>query len=186
MPSPAQPRSGVRTPLSERRLAHKLLSHADLRDIRLCECVLSHDMTTNRPFKRVEIAIHVHSLVRPHTEGTSPVIVVTANFTMSARPADTDDSLTGRFIFQLKYFLDDDTPRPLDDASVNAFAKWIGLNNIWPYAREFVQQMTARMGFIPLRLPLYRPEDHDIVTVSSTPDKSTKKRTPKSRRKKRT
>jgi len=34
----------------------------------------------------------------------------------------------------------------------------IGLANAWPYWREFVQSMTARMGLPPLRVPLFRPD----------------------------
>ena len=37
-----------------------------------------------------------------------------------------------------------------------AFAKYNGVFNAWPYWREFVQSMTARLNLPPLTLPVFR------------------------------
>ncbi|MBN1908221.1 MAG: protein-export chaperone SecB [Pirellulales bacterium] len=39
---------------------------------------------------------------------------------------------------------------------MRAFGQIVGVNNAWPYWREFVQSTTTRMGLPPLTMPLMR------------------------------
>jgi len=47
----------------------------------------------------------------------------------------------------------------LSEDNIDAFADKNGLYNCWPYWREFVQSMTAKLGVSTLTLPPFRPED---------------------------
>jgi len=47
------------------------------------------------------------------------------------------------------------TPEPSPEA-LRAFSQTNAVFNAWPYWREFVQNMTARMNLPPLTLPLFR------------------------------
>jgi preprotein translocase subunit SecB len=44
----------------------------------------------------------------------------------------------------------------LDDSSFKSFAELNGTYNAWPYWREFVQNVTSRMGLPPLTIPVFR------------------------------
>ena len=46
----------------------------------------------------------------------------------------------------------------ISDEQVAAFGKMNGIYNAWPYWREYVQSMTARMGFPALTLPVLTGE----------------------------
>jgi hypothetical protein len=47
------------------------------------------------------------------------------------------------------------------------FSQTVGVQNVWPYWREFVQSMPARMGLPPLRMPLLNP-----AQLTFTPDQN--------------
>lgn len=64
------------------------------------------------------------------------LLLVEATFTLSYQLKSRDDILT-------------------DDLSV--FAKINALHNVWPYWREFVQNITMRMGIPPVTLKLKAP-----------------------------
>jgi hypothetical protein len=66
------------------------------------------------------------------------------------------ESLSLEFEFLLTYSLTSD--EGLEGEHLDAFARWIGFNNVWPYAREFIHSTTSRMGLPNVKLPLYRPE----------------------------
>ncbi|MBW3600398.1 MAG: hypothetical protein KY475_24430 [Planctomycetes bacterium] len=44
----------------------------------------------------------------------------------------------------------------LTQTNFDAFAERNGIYNVWPYWREFVQSITARMGLPPLTVPVFR------------------------------
>jgi preprotein translocase subunit SecB len=44
----------------------------------------------------------------------------------------------------------------LDDSTFGSFADLNGTYNAWPYWREFVQNVTSRMGLPPLTIPVFR------------------------------
>ncbi len=47
----------------------------------------------------------------------------------------------------------------LTDENLRAFANTNGVFNAWPYWREFVQNMTVRMGLPPVVAPVFRIRD---------------------------
>jgi preprotein translocase subunit SecB len=86
-------------------------------------------------------------------------ITVTANFDAVARPADDEAKSFLRISasFRLVYGCGD--LEELSDEKLEAFGSVNGVFNAWPYWREFVQNMTARMGLPPLVLPVFRVSD---------------------------
>lgn len=77
----------------------------------------------------------------------------------------------------------------LTDDHFKHFADKNGVFNAWPYWREFVQNMTARMQLPPLTLPTYRfgrrlPEKSTIAGAKKAILATTKKTTKKKSRKK--
>jgi preprotein translocase subunit SecB len=48
------------------------------------------------------------------------------------------------------------TLEKLENDNFEAFGKTNGIYNAWPYWREFVQNMIARMALPPLTIPVFR------------------------------
>lgn len=99
------------------------------------------------------------------------------------RSADDDEpvlSLAARF--QIHYQVGTDVAG--DNA--HAFARIVGMFNVWPFWREFVQSMTNRMGMPSLTIPLMDPSTVAWSETSSgaTPKKAARKKARKSPKKK--
>ena len=56
-----------------------------------------------------------------------------------------------------------------DESSLELFAQTNGTFNLWPYWREFVQSMSARMGLPTITVPSYRVEE--AMTGPGTADR---------------
>ncbi len=59
---------------------------------------------------------------------------------------------------------------------INGFGQVLGLSNVWPFWREFVQSITARMGFPPLTLPIIRPAQMQFTPIADGGEKKAAKR----------
>jgi hypothetical protein len=59
-----------------------------------------------------------------------------------------------RCVYELAYSLEEGCSP--NTSQIDAFKKGNAVFNCWPYVREFVQNITARMGFQPPPLPLLR------------------------------
>ena len=62
--------------------------------------------------------------------------------------------LSIRACLKIKYLIDDTSG--LEDKNIEAFAKTTAIYNAWPYWRELVQNLTCRMGILPIVVPIFR------------------------------
>ena len=87
-------------------------------------------------------------------------ITVCASFTARANIVDGSDSPDPAFHVEAEFLLDYtiSSLEGISDEHLQAFGKMNGIYNAWPYWREYVQSMTARMGFPPLALPVLTGE----------------------------
>jgi hypothetical protein len=142
-----------RPPLSTRRLADKVFRVSDLSTIRLNSCSASNSLDPKSSFHVVKMSIGAHSSLSEADEK----LFVKASFHIQAYPeGDATHSVDIQCEFVLAYELE--SLRGIEEEHIEAFTKWIGINNAWPYAREFVQSTAARMDAPTLRMPLYKPE----------------------------
>jgi hypothetical protein len=157
-----------RVPLSQRRLAQPVLSRADLKDIRLLGCVAKHNLRSGLPGP--DTTFHVQLSVQCQTipATTDKLLSVKSTFTLTGHPSGIEtEKLEIVCSFLILYELT--SMDGLTNDNYDAFTKWIGLNNVWPYAREFIHETSTRMGLQPLKLPLYRPELPDAgIGLTST------------------
>lgn len=127
-----------------RRVSADLLSDIDLLDD---SAVLSYSHVVEHHFT-------------PGTNDGPGALRVQVSFTVRVDAGiEGHQALDLRCTFDVRYGL----PTEVPDAVVpnfGAFAKTNTLIHVWPYFREFVQSMTARMGLPPLPLPLFRITDH--------------------------
>jgi preprotein translocase subunit SecB len=82
-------------------------------------------------------------------------VIIPAQFNITAFVKETGESLFEfKFIYNLYYELPID--KTYDDIYLEEFAKVNAPINIWPYAREMASNLTSRMGFPALYIPLYK------------------------------
>lgn len=57
----------------------------------------------------------------------------------------------------------------LEPSHLEAFSLTNGIYNAWPYWREFVREMTARMGLKPITVPVFRFADKTVFRFEGEP-----------------
>lgn len=78
-------------------------------------------------------------------------MTIDVTFTVDSKGAANDEpGFNLVFTFRILYSIDADY-EPADDLIKELMHRNVPIN-IWPYAREFVSSMTARMGLLPLFL----------------------------------
>ncbi|MFI6762456.1 hypothetical protein ACIBF5_25305 [Micromonospora sp. NPDC050417] len=89
----------------------------------------------------------------------------------TANPDNSETSDLARLSFKLGSLYrveagDRVAPQP---SELESYARTTGTLSLYPYAREFVQSMTARMGFPPLTLAPFRLPYPDVSTAPAEP-----------------
>jgi len=147
-----------------RQIAARLGGRAELLDVRLTSSS-AELLSMPASEKRLSFDAEVAPGARRAGEGA---FVVEVSFTVairleSADPVgagpDTGEGTERENVARLScgfaalYAVDADGPR---DDELDAFARTTGVFALYPYARSWVQDTTARMGLPPLTLPVYR------------------------------
>jgi hypothetical protein len=159
---------------------------ADLRDVRLFEAALKFngfpgessltweiEMTPTTSYEEgddyfvleVEYSVHVRTPAE-ETDNRDPSDEVIASI---------DFRLAALYSLEIPEGKPNPTTAELDD-----YAKTMGMMAVYPYAREFVQNLTSRMGLPPLTLSTFRLPYPDTSSTPSEPTGATAKPPPKS------
>ena len=152
------PKKVARTPKKIRassaaRAAQKHVGSVHLRFIRLVDSVTKIIVSNGESPTEVKIELKAGHAIRE--DGDLHVIGVHVNATVVGLPpglAELDDKKSHLMItahFECQY----GSPVPLDDEGLKIL-DGIGINVAWPLAREFILDMSARMGMPPILLPL--------------------------------
>jgi preprotein translocase subunit SecB len=136
------------------------MQQAELQDLRLLACTCKPGVITQRP-SELKQSITIQVMENPDPR----VLPIRAIFTIVGTESDGQETLSVEAHYGLMYRIESLENFAPDDKV--HFGQLIGLNNAWPYWREFVQSLTARMGFPPLTLPLIRPAQLLPVTPAS-------------------
>ncbi|MBN2216466.1 MAG: hypothetical protein JW719_03725 [Pirellulales bacterium] len=128
-----------------------IVQQAELQDLRLLTCACRIGTLTRLPSDLAQ-SISIQEIPK---DDDPEALVVRATFTIVGEDVEGQDGIRVEASYGLIYRI-----TSLKDFTQDhrvGFAQVIGLNNAWPYWREFVQSCTARMGLPPLTLPLVRP-----------------------------
>lgn len=148
---------------TEIRAAFTLQSQCELKQVFLRKCQASlfgTEETLTRPF----------SLHLSHQSNAMPIkdglLVINVQFHVESRDNSGQDNVFFNIdcSFEVQYRIQDESFQPSPE-SINAFKEGNAIFNCWPYAREFVQDMAARMAVHPPPLPFLR-----ILPKRSPPD----------------
>jgi preprotein translocase subunit SecB len=71
-----------------------------------------------------------------------------------SKPSEKRPPLLIEVVFGARYQLDG--KHQVTDRDLEAFGRTVSMFHVWPYWREFVRDITARMGLPPLTVPIFR------------------------------
>lgn len=157
------------------RVAEKV----SLQEIYLLEAKIKSDPQDRDP-RNASLELSFGSELLPQESEDN--LVVQCNFLVAAFHEDDPGkifmSIEAAFI--VDYLLD--SSKEFDQNDLEMFARINPIYNTWPYWREFVQNLTTRMGFPALKIPLFkithpdRPESKAKIKGKSQKPKRSKKK----------
>jgi len=136
-----------------RQTALRLAGQADLLDIRMVESSFRHIEFPGEG----QITYHLH--ISPGAQLSEPEqrLVTSADFNLDIGQdvdGETNEIASIKFKLAGLYALTESSD--FTEEEVTAFAETTGVFALYPYAREYVQDVTGRLGLPPLTLGLYK------------------------------
>jgi preprotein translocase subunit SecB len=121
----------------------------ELKNIFLLDAKIASDPSTRSP-RGASLKYNFDTEIIKREEDN---LLIACNFTVSAIRKDHTDNLLMNIEakFALEYLIQN--PEKLDANDIDDFIKIDPLDTAWPYWREFVQNLTSRMGFPALTIP---------------------------------
>jgi hypothetical protein len=135
---------------SELKLASAVAKRVQIRDVRLV--AISAQVHSRAPVGKV--FLNQDQEIR--AEQSDGVVTVTIGFNLRGKQEEdaSDPLVTLAATFELTYALEG--PGEVEEEQLRAFANVNGLFNAWPYWRECVQNVSARMDLPKLTVPVFR------------------------------
>ncbi len=130
-----------------------------------------------------ELSMDSNVTTKINTENKNIAIVASFEldaYVKDARKEDPDFKIGASFVLSYKI----DNLEGLGEEHIQAFGESNGLYNAWPYWREYVQNIVARMGLPSLTIPVFRLVPKEEKKESGGASKATKVLTVKKSRKK--
>jgi len=138
-----------------------LVQQVTLADLRLVGSRTSLAFAGDAPPPEVEQQISIKAFKTVH-ENVDHIACI-LSFRISAEKESKEDQEVGAgaFLIEASFALAYafKSLANISDEQIQEFGQRNELYNAWPYWREFVQTMTARMGLPALKIPLLRPRD---------------------------
>jgi len=158
--------------LADLKLAIKISEQVELEEVKLLMSEFSQLPTADQGEK----LFNVDRTVSVEANKDQNMIIVFPNFELKGysdkKMAKQDEPfLKIRAMFALVYKAKDLSN--LSEKAFDSFGQANGVYNAWPYWREFVQNVTTRMGLPPLTIPVFR------IVAQPPKEASTRKRATK-------
>lgn len=157
------------------KVVARVADKVDLKDIYLLEANIKSN-TEERDPRKASLELSFGSEILPQESGDN--LAVQCNFLVVAFPKDDPEKIFMNIeaAFVVDYLLA--SPDEFIQSDLEMFARINPIYNTWPYWREFVQNITTRMGFPALKIPLFKVAKSDNSGSKSKckiPSKKTKK-----------
>ncbi len=134
-----------------------LIAKVEIEGVRLVEATAKTQARSLPDTGAVELRTTQKAKIsEQHDDGTF-FVVATMRARLVSDEAKRTPLVSVTTSFELQYHLPQDFP--VDADMLATFAETNGIFNIWPYWREFVQSLVARMGLPPVMLPVLRGRD---------------------------
>jgi len=133
-------------------LAAKVSEKVNIANVVLIQGSFFRKPNTNR----VKLSLNIGLNIKHEVDKKNSAIMVFPEFKLDGFPEkqnEKEPSLHIEAVFVLVYKIAN--LEGLKDENFKAFAHANGVYNAWPYWREFVQNVTSRMGLPPLIIPVF-------------------------------
>lgn len=128
----------------------ELINSISFESIQLVNLECKQYETSQPGLASIDVQLNMHRIDRKAEN-----LLIPAEFNITATVNETNEKLFEiNFIYNLLYDLPID--KVFDDQYFEKFAEVNAPINIWPYARELASNLTIRMGFPALYIPLYK------------------------------
>lgn len=131
-----------------------LIAAVQIEDIRLTEATVRTKIRSPKDVDEVDLVIDTSASVKEHHEGGPFVVLAVIDAKLVPRKSPENAAVSIKAGFELRYSLRAEFAVSRRD--LNTFAQINSVFNVWPYWREFIQSMMARMHLPPVVLPVFR------------------------------
>lgn len=149
----------------QRIAAGEVAGRSELLDVRLISSQVS---TPDIADPSVSLQFEFDGSPTVHSEDGSGEFVVSVAYRLTVTQESegeegAGESQVAELEFHYAALFSHDSSESFSDSALEAFAKTTGSFAIYPYAREYVQDVTSRLGLPPLTLGLFKltPEDFE-------------------------
>ncbi|GAA4569328.1 SecB-like chaperone [Micromonospora coerulea] len=169
------------------REAARIAAMADIADVRLFDASLHFDRfpdESNAMTWQLEMtpSISYHDGADFFIlEIEYEVVIQEVIDTPPVEEADTTDLAKIAFKLGSLYRLELNGRAQPETSELDSFAKTMGTMALYPYAREFVQNITSRMGLPPLTLAIFRLPFPDVTVAPKEPGRAPSPSAPRKR-----
>lgn len=147
-----------------------LIAAVQIRDIRLVEAGVSTSVRSAKEAGEIEFEVVTSADVKEYNMDEG-IFWVRAQITTRIIPVEPekDAVVSVSAAFEIEYSLPKESR--FSQEQLNTFSKINGVFHAWPYWREFVQNMVARMNLPTITLPVFRLGDTTKIKRKK-PDKN--------------
>ncbi len=148
----------LQPPINQTALAAAVAKAVKLQSIRLVGCHAQLHPLDEDIYKTLQVKF------KTSTAKNQDGLIVSIELALNTKGKGDAKSFELNCDFLLAYELTSD--EEFNQEHLDAFGALNGMFNVWPYAREFTQSMSLRMGLPPLTMPLFRPLSNDVKAVA--------------------
>ena len=147
-----------------------LIAAVQIRDIRLVEAGVSTSVRSATEAGEIKFEVATSADVKEYNKDEG-IFWVLAQIKIRLIPVEPekDAVVSVSAAFEIKYSLPKESR--FSQEQLNTFSRINGVFHAWPYWREFVQNMVARMNLPTITLPVFRLEDTTKIRRKK-PDKN--------------
>lgn len=134
-----------------------LIAAVDIKEVRLVEAAAKTKARSPSETGAVKLVTDQQAEISEQQGDGTFSVVATMRASLVPQEAEDNSLVSITTSFELRYRLPQDFA--VDAETLATFAETNGIYNAWPYWREFVQNIVARMGLPPVLLPVLRGRD---------------------------
>lgn len=139
-------------------LAARVAGQSEMVDVRMVKSAFEH-LNFPAPSSPISYELDIQPAAQVTPDKDAIIVSVTFDLKMNQELEDQRTEIAKvEFTLLGLYTLPEDVK--FTDAEVESFGATTGIFALYPYAREYVQNVTGRLGLPPLTLGLYKVPGH--------------------------
>ena len=144
----------ARRSAGDRNRIRQIIETIELVDIRLVRCGCAQMLKDDELPDNLETSLEVKGQFDKKSSMFLMLHGMRLVGTYESKSANTSPPLAIEAVFGARYELMGKAQ--ISDKDLEAFGRTVSMFHVWPYWREFVRDVTARMGLPPLTMPIFR------------------------------